>query len=105
MLRVMTAEVAVTVRTVEPMPTAVVAAATTWARFPAMWGPILDKVWGFLRGGAPAGLYRHGHNVMLYLDDVPNVEVGVQVTGPAPQSAFRKRRTRGAPCGAPRVRG
>ena len=79
MLRVMT--VAVTVKTVEPTPTAVVATATTWAEFPAMWGPMLDKVWSFLRSGAPQGLYERGHNIMLYKDDVPNVEVGVQVSG------------------------
>jgi effector-binding domain-containing protein len=75
--------VEVTAKNVEPTPTAVVAAATTWAEFPAAWGPMLNQVWGFLRGGtAPEGLYQQGHNVMLYQDDVPNVEVGVQVTGP-----------------------
>jgi hypothetical protein len=79
MLRAMAVEV--TVKTVEPTPTAVVVAATTWAEFPAMWGPMLDQVWSFLRGGAPEGLYRQGHNIMLYQDDVPNVEVGVQVSG------------------------
>ena len=79
MLRAMTVEVTVT--TVEPTPTAVVAAATTWVEFPKMWGPMLDQVWSFLRGGAPDGLYKHGHNVMLYKDDVPHVEVGVQVSG------------------------
>ena len=73
--------VEVSLRTVEPTPTAVVAAATTWAEFPQMWGPMLDQVWGFLRGSAPEGLYQRGHNVMLYKDEVPNVEVGVQVTG------------------------
>ncbi|MDR3036456.1 MAG: GyrI-like domain-containing protein [Kitasatospora sp.] len=72
--------VEVTVKTVEPTPTAVVAAATTWAEFPKMWGPMLDQVWSFLRGDAPPGLYEHGHNVMLYQDDVPHVEVGVQVS-------------------------
>jgi len=72
--------VEVTVRTVQPTPTAVVAAAATWAEFPNMWRPMLDQVWSFLRGGAPAGLYKQGHNVMLYKDEVPNVEVGVQVT-------------------------
>ena len=41
---------------------------------------MLDKVWNFL-ATAPLGLYVHGHNVMFYKDDVPNVEVGVQVTG------------------------
>jgi effector-binding domain-containing protein len=78
MLRAMTVEV--TVLAVEPTPTAVVVAATTWAEFPKMWGPMLDEVWSFLRHEAPAGLYEHGHNIMLYKDDVPNVEVGVQVT-------------------------
>lgn len=78
MLRAMTVEV--TVKTVEPAPTAVVAAATTWPEFPDMWRPMLDQVWSFLRGNAPHGLYEHGHNIMLYKDDVPNVEVGVQVS-------------------------
>jgi hypothetical protein len=32
----------VTVQTVEPTPTAVVAAATTWADFGTMWRPMLD---------------------------------------------------------------
>jgi len=52
------------VKTVEPTPTAVVAAAATWAEFPKMWGPMLDKVWSYLRGDAPEGLYKHGHNVI-----------------------------------------
>ena len=73
--------VEVTLQAVDPAPTAVVAAATTWAEFPKMWGPMLDRVWSFLRGPAPDGLYEQGHNVMLYTDDVPNVEVGVHVSG------------------------
>ena len=79
MLRAMAIDV--TVKTVEPTPTAVVVAATTWAELPTMWGPMLDKVWNFLRCGAPEELYQQGHNIMLYKDDVPNVEVGVQVSG------------------------
>jgi effector-binding domain-containing protein len=79
MLRAMTVEVAV--KAVEPTPTAVVAAATTWAEFPQMWERMLDEVWSFLRGDAPEGLYKQGHNIMLYKDDDPNVEVGVQVNG------------------------
>ena len=71
----------VTVTTVVPCPTAVVAAATTWAQFPNAWRPMLDEVWGFLRDAAPEGLYTDGHNVMLYQDDVPNIEIGVQVSG------------------------
>jgi len=74
----MTAEV--TVKTVEPTPTAVVAAATTWTEFPELWRPMLDEVWSFLRNLAPEGLGKPGHNIMLYKDDVPNVEVGVQVS-------------------------
>ncbi|HXZ99194.1 MAG TPA: GyrI-like domain-containing protein [Candidatus Binatia bacterium] len=70
----------VTVETVGPIPTAVVATSTTWEQFPKVWGPLLDKVWAFIRGQAPPGLYERGHNVMLYKDDVPNVEVGVQVS-------------------------
>jgi effector-binding domain-containing protein len=42
---------------------------------------MLDEVWKFLRTTAPQGLYKQGHNIMLYKDDVPNVEVGVQVSG------------------------
>jgi effector-binding domain-containing protein len=72
--------VEVMVKTVEPTPTAVVAATATWAEFPKLWGPMLDRVWSFLRSDAPEGLYRQGHNIMFYKDDVPNVEVGVQVT-------------------------
>jgi effector-binding domain-containing protein len=73
--------VEVIVKTAEPTPTAVVAVATTWAEFPNIWRPMLDKVRGFLRGDAPEGLYQHGHNIMLYKDDAPHVEVGVQVSG------------------------
>jgi effector-binding domain-containing protein len=78
MLPAMTVEV--TAQLIEPTPTAVVPAATTWGEFPKMWGPMLGEVWSFLRGDAPEELYQHGRNIMLYKDDVPNVEVGVQVT-------------------------
>lgn len=74
--------VAVTLTTAEATPTAVVAAATTWAEFPSAWGPMLDEVWRFLRGTAPEGLYKQGHNVFVYFDDAPSVEIGVQVSGP-----------------------
>ena len=70
-----------TLRTVEPSPTAVVPATTTWTEFPRLCAVLLDQVWAFLRSDAPMGLWTHGHNVMLYQDDVPHVEVGVQVTG------------------------
>src|SRR4029450_1930458 len=68
----------VSVRTTAESPTAVVAQATTWEEFPALWRSLLDEVYGFLRRG---GATQSGHNVMLFRDDVPNVEVGVQVAG------------------------
>jgi effector-binding domain-containing protein len=68
----------VTEMEVAELPTAVVAVATTWAEFPKLWRVLLDEVWALVRGNdeiAP------GRNVMLYKDDVPNVEVGVEVGG------------------------
>jgi effector-binding domain-containing protein len=69
----------VSVKTAEAQPTAVVAVATTWTEFPNLWRELLDEVYAFVRSG---GATQDGHNVMLYRDDVPNVEVGVQVSGP-----------------------
>jgi effector-binding domain-containing protein len=69
----------VVLRTTPASPTAVVAQATTWDEFPSLWGALLDEVYAFVRSG---GTTQTGHNVMLYRDDVPNVEVGVQVDGP-----------------------
>ncbi len=69
----------VTVKTATECPTAVVAAKTTWTEYPTLWPKLLDEVYAVVRAG---GATQDGHNVMLYLDDVPNVEVGVQVTGP-----------------------
>lgn len=64
-------------------PTAVVKADTTWRQFPALWPSLLDDVWAFL--ATMPGLPADGHNVMLYRNNVPEVEVavevGVQVTG------------------------
>ena len=65
--------------TVGERPTAVVVATTTWERFPTEWKGMLDQVWAFLR--TTDLRLADGHNVMLYRDDVPNVEVGVEVTG------------------------
>jgi effector-binding domain-containing protein len=56
--------------------TAVVAETTTWEAFPKLWGELLDDVWTFVR---PSGLTT-GRNVMLFKDDVPRVEVGVEVS-------------------------
>ncbi|MGQ0832651.1 MAG: GyrI-like domain-containing protein [Microthrixaceae bacterium] len=69
----------VEVRMVAASATAVVARATTWEQFPHLWGSLLDEVYAFVRAG---GATQTGHNVMLYRDDVPNVEVGIQVDGP-----------------------
>ena len=64
--------------TVAPRPTAVVARTTTWKEFPRIWMQLLDQVYAFLKSSA---VRQSGHNVMLYLNDVPSVEVGVEVEG------------------------
>lgn len=66
---------------VESRPTAVVAATTTWREFPALWGQLLGEVWDCLHAG---GIYRGCRNIMLYRDNVPNVEVGVLLDQPCP---------------------
>ena len=71
----------VTVTEVTARPTAVAAAATTWPEFPALWSQLLDEVWACLRAG---GINRGCRNIMLYLDDVPHVEVGVLLSQPGP---------------------
>lgn len=71
----------VTEAAVAARPTAVVAATTTWQEFPRLWKELLDDVWTCLRAG---GVTRGARNVMLYLDDVPHVEVGVELTQPCP---------------------
>jgi effector-binding domain-containing protein len=71
----------VTVVAVAARPTAVVPATTTWPEFPALWRQLLDEVWDCLRAG---GITRGCRNIMLYHDDVPNVEVGVMLDRPCP---------------------
>jgi hypothetical protein len=66
-------------RTVAAQPTAVVPAATTWDAYPHLWRALLGEVWDAVRAEPSS---RPGRNVMLYLDDVPHVEVGVEVDGP-----------------------
>jgi len=68
---------AVSIVATDATPTAVIRETTTWERFPTLWGELLDEVWGYIRG---AGV-QAGRNVMLYLDDVPHVEVGVELEG------------------------
>lgn len=65
--------------TVERRPTAVIAAATSWQEYPRLWPALLTEVWDAVRG---SGHIQPGRNVMLYLDDVPHVEVGVEAAGP-----------------------
>jgi effector-binding domain-containing protein len=71
----------VTVMDVAARPTAVVAATTTWQEFPTLWKELLDEVWTCLHAG---GIRRGCRNVMLYRDDVPHVEVGVELNQPCP---------------------
>jgi effector-binding domain-containing protein len=70
----------VTTCTAAEQPTAVLAATTTWRGFPGLWGRLLDEVHA---GVHWEGDERPGRNVMLYRDDVPNVEVGVLLNQPA----------------------
>ena len=53
---------------------------TTWRQFPTLWRGLLDEVWACLR----AADVHHARNVMLYLDDVPHVEVGVASAAAVP---------------------
>ncbi|HEV2239086.1 MAG TPA: GyrI-like domain-containing protein [Ktedonobacterales bacterium] len=71
----------VTVADVPARPTAVVAATTTWQEFPTLWREMLDEVWACLRAG---GIERGCRNIMLYWDDTPRVEVGVELLVPCP---------------------
>ena len=61
--------------------TAVVAATTTWHEFPTLWRELLDEVWACLRAG---GIERGCRNIMLYWNDTPQVEVGVELLVPCP---------------------
>jgi effector-binding domain-containing protein len=63
-----------------PSPLAVArGSAATWEEFRSAWKPMLDGVWAFL---GQNDLHTDGHNVMVYRDDIPQLdfEVGVQVT-------------------------
>ena len=69
----------VTVKDVAARPTAVVAATTSWHEFPTLWRELLDEVWACLRAG---GIQRGCRNIMLYWNDTPQVEVGVELLVP-----------------------
>jgi effector-binding domain-containing protein len=62
--------------TVGEVLTAVVAARTTWEELPKAWPVMLDEVYDCLE---KVGAGKAGRNVMLYKDDIPNLEVGVEV--------------------------
>jgi effector-binding domain-containing protein len=72
-------EYEISLQQVASRPTAVIAETTTWAEFGSLWRTLLDEVYAVLRSD---GSLRPGCNVMLYRDDVPNVEVGVELTDP-----------------------
>src|SRR5215510_2529132 len=69
----------VNVTDVVARPTAVVSATTTWQAYPTLWRELLDEVWACLRA---SGIERGCRNIMLYLDDTPHVEVGVELRVP-----------------------
>jgi hypothetical protein len=74
----MAAPAAVRLAEQAPTPTAVIATTTTWDEFPSLWPALLAEVWQAIRvAGAHAG-----RNIMLYLDQRPAVEVGVELEGP-----------------------
>ena len=79
--------------TTSATPTAVIRETTTWERFPTLWGELLGEVWTYLRTAD----VQTGRNVMVYPDDVPNVEVGVELEGSlaAPGPRRRVRAARG----------
>jgi effector-binding domain-containing protein len=65
--------------TIEARPTAVIPETTSWDAFPRVWPQLLDEVWSAVRPRRDE--VGPGRNVMLYKDDVPNVEVGVEIAG------------------------
>jgi effector-binding domain-containing protein len=67
----------VAIVTSEPLPTAVVPATTTWPQFRTAWKGMLDEVWAWLTAN---GITSGCRNIMLYLDDRPQVEIGVLLT-------------------------
>ncbi len=73
----------ISVGEVQAAPTLVVAATATWHELPVVWGQLLGEVWGCLRA---AGITRGHRNVMLYLDNVPHIEVGVLLNQGCPLS-------------------
>jgi effector-binding domain-containing protein len=69
----------VTVTSVAARPTLIVRGVST-----RDWKPMLDQVWDCLHA---AGITRGCPNVMLYLDDLPHVEIGVLLPASIPQAS------------------
>jgi len=69
---------AVTEATAVESPTAVILEQTTWEEFPRLWGVLLGEVWEVVRGNEAVA---PGRNVMLYKNDCPSVEIGVEAAG------------------------
>ncbi|HEX4107116.1 MAG TPA: hypothetical protein VHX88_03225 [Solirubrobacteraceae bacterium] len=76
----------VTLATVAPRPTAVIATMTSWSEFGALWPGLLEQA----RAPLPPE-ERSALNVMLYLDERPSAEVGpLRATAPAAGGARRR---------------
>jgi effector-binding domain-containing protein len=60
-------------------PTAVIAATTTWSEFPTLSRRLLAEVQAGVVWGGPG---RRGRDVVLYLDNTPRLEVGVEIDQP-----------------------
>lgn len=56
-----------------------IAEETTWEAFPARWPGLLAAVWAAVRA---TDAITPDRNVMLYRDDIPTVEIGVEVDAP-----------------------
>lgn len=68
----------VSIREVAARPTAVVRCTTTWPELAAAIQSSSDEVYRFLK---TADVTQTGHNIVLYLDQKPTLEVGVEVSG------------------------
>jgi effector-binding domain-containing protein len=69
----------VSVDEVEAGPFAAIRGTTRWPVIGATIRSSLDEVWAHLRANPPGAIQ---HNVVLYLNDTPEVEIGVRVSEP-----------------------
>jgi len=61
------------------VPIAAVHSTTSWPALATTIRASLDEVWAHLRANPPGAIR---HNVVVYLNDTPDVEIGVQVSEP-----------------------